>query len=219
MPIANRAESLRSWARAPDLTCPQVLLRMPASWWDSVGPIGPVRGRAGSCERQRLLQCQPNRKAEQHVLRGRRAGLPVLARQDQPKVPTRQPGVVVLDARHRVRLRLFALRVLLLCMLSTRWCACGVCSYCPFHPGSLTNCTWDVKQIVKVVDKKCHDQSLWSTVRLASPRLALMLHAEWCMWQVIHDQSHWSHRSALARLCASAQHGCASPAHICGRQG
>jgi hypothetical protein len=77
-------------------------------------------------------------------------------------------------------------------MLSTCWCACGVCSYCPFHPGSLTNCTWDVKQIVKVVDKKCHDQSLWTTVRLASPRLALMLHAEWCTWQVVHDQSHWS---------------------------
>jgi hypothetical protein len=44
-------------------------------------------------------------------------------------------------------------------------CKSAVCSYCPFHPGSLTNCTWDVTQVVKVVDKKCHDKAIWSAVR------------------------------------------------------
>lgn len=41
--------------------------------------------------------------------------------------------------------------------------------YCPDHPGSATNCTWNVVSVEKIVDKKCHDQSLWGSVRKVDP--------------------------------------------------
>eukprot|EP00040_Diaphanoeca_grandis_P015248 m.77569 g.77569 ORF g.77569 m.77569 type:complete len:329 (+) comp25027_c0_seq1:92-1078(+) len=44
------------------------------------------------------------------------------------------------------------------------WYSSQESGYCPDHPTSSTNCTWQA-DVIKIVNKTCHDASLWGAVQ------------------------------------------------------